>query len=49
MWTLKYDRNELIYETDSQTLRTDLWLQRGRGLGQERIGSLTLTDVNYHV
>ena len=30
MWNLKYDTNELIYETetDSQTQRTDLWLPR---------------------
>ena len=33
MWNLKYDTNERIYETqtDSQTERTDLWLPRGRG------------------
>ena len=36
MWNLKYDINELIYETetDSQTQRTNLWLPRksaGRG------------------
>ena len=33
MWNLKYDTNELIYETetDSQTQRTDLWLPRGSG------------------
>ena len=32
MWNLKYDTNERIYETqtDSQTERTDLWLPRGR-------------------
>ena len=31
MWYLKYDTNELFYEaeTDSQTYRTDLWLQGG--------------------
>ena len=28
MWILKYDTNEHIYETDSQTWRTDLWLPR---------------------
>ena len=28
MWNLKYDTNELIYETE-----TDLWLPRGRGSG----------------
>ena len=33
MWNLKYDTNETIYETetDSHTERTDLWLPRGRG------------------
>ena len=40
IWNLKYDTNELIYEreTDSQTYRTDLWLPRGRGVGEGRIG-----------
>lgn len=28
MWNLKYDTNELIYE--SQTWRTDWWLPRGK-------------------
>ena len=28
MWNLKYDTNEVIYETDSQTKTTDLWLPR---------------------
>ena len=37
MWNLKYDTNEPIYETetDSQTWRTDLWLPRGRERGRE--------------
>ena len=40
MWNLKYDTNELIYktETDSQTQRTDLWLPRQwgwRGMDRE--------------
>ena len=36
MWNLKYGTNEPIYETetDSQTERTDLWLQRGREGGE---------------
>ena len=36
MWNLKYDTNEFIYktETDSQTQRTDLWLP-GVGWGKE--------------
>ena len=35
MWNLKYDTNEHIYktETDSQMQRMDLWLPRGRGGG----------------
>ena len=36
MWILKYDTNELIYETDSQTWGTDLWLPRvGAGGGSD--------------
>ena len=30
-WSLKYDTNEFVYETDSQTQTTDLWLPRGKG------------------
>ena len=35
MWNLKYDTNEIIYEskTDSQTQRPDLWLPRRKGQG----------------
>ena len=35
MWNPKYDANELIdkTETDSQAQRTGLWLPRGRGGG----------------
>ena len=39
MWNLKYDPNELIYETESQTERTDVWLPRA-GVGEGRTGSL---------
>ena len=58
MWNLKYDTNELIYETetDSQTQRTDLWLPRGRGVegagqggGEGWIGNLGLADANYYI
>ena len=33
MWNLKYDTHELIYktETDSQTLKTNLCLPKGKG------------------
>ena len=35
MWNLKYDTNEHIYktETDSLTQRTNLWLPKGKGGG----------------
>ena len=35
MWNLQNDTNELIYKTEinSQTLETNLWLPRGKGLG----------------
>ena len=35
MWNLKYDTDELIYktETDSQTQKTNLWLPKVKGGG----------------
>ena len=51
MWNLNYDTNELTYEAeaDSQTQRTDLWLPRGKGLGEGWTGNLGLTDANYYI
>ena len=51
MWNLKYDTNEHIYETetDSQIRRTDLWLPRRGGVGEERIGIWGLADVNLYI
>ena len=45
MWSLKYDISEPIYrtETDLQTWKTDLWLPRGRGGGEEMIGSFEVS------
>ena len=36
IWHLKYDTNELIYETeaDSKTQKTNLWLPMGKGGGE---------------
>ena len=50
MWNLKYDTNEVIYktETDSQTQKTNLWLPKGKG-GEGYIRSLGLTDTHYYV
>ena len=51
IWNLKYDTNEPIYETetDSQTKRTDWWLPRGRGLGEGCSGRLGLADVSFYI
>ena len=35
MWNLKYETNEFIYETDSQTPRIDLWFPKGRMVRDE--------------
>ena len=37
---LKYDTNELIYktETDSQIQKTNLWLPKGEGEGRDKLG-----------
>ena len=47
MWNLKYDTNELIYktETDSQT-ENRLVVAKGRGVGEDWIGNLGLADAN---
>ena len=48
MWNLKYDTNEIIYETETEfrIYRTNLCLPKGRELGEGRTGSLGLADVN---
>ena len=48
MWNLKYNTNDPIYETetDSETERIDLWLPRAR-VGQ--VGSLEFADVNCYM
>ena len=50
MWNQKYDTNEPVYrtETDSQTRITDCGCQEGRGAGVGWIGSLGLVDVSYY-
>ena len=51
MWNLKYDRDEPVYgtETDSWAQGTDLRLPRGEGLGEELSGVWELADVNYYI
>ena len=49
MQNLKYDTNEHIHETetDSQTQKTDSWLPNR--LNKEQTGSLQLADTNYYM
>ena len=51
MESKKNDTNELIYktETDSQTLKTNLWLPNGTGGAEGWIGSLGLAYAHYHI
>ena len=36
VWNLQYDRNDLIYETETESdIETDFWLPRGRAMGKE--------------
>ena len=41
MWNLKYDRNELIYktQTDSETQETNLRLQKKKDGGRHTLGA----------
>ena len=47
MWNLKYDTNELIYETDTHTEHTCACQGEWDGGGQT--GSLGLPDANYYI
>ena len=51
MWNLKYDRNELVYETeaDSQAWIIDLWLPKGREGDMDEFGSLELVAARYYI
>ena len=46
MWNPKYDTNEPIYRTETDSQRTDLWLPRG---GEGGSGSVGLADANYYI
>ena len=47
MWSLEYDRNKHVYETetDSQVQSTGLWLPRGVGAEEGWRNRLTGTEV----
>ena len=51
MWNLKYNTNEEVYktETDSEIQRRDFWLPRESRVGvvDGRTGSLGLAGTNY--
>ena len=50
MWNLKYDIDELIHktETDSQTEKTNLQLPKGTA-GEGKIRSFALVETNYYI
>ena len=48
MWNLNYYTLELIYETDSQTKRIDVWLPRERGVGRWS-GIWGLANGDYYI
>ena len=49
MWNLKYDTDELTYETETDSHTVNLWLPRRRGVGEGLIGSFGLADANYYI
>ena len=51
MWNLKYDTKWTYLRKRNRFTdnRTDLWLPRGRGVGEWRIGSLGLVDAKYYI
>ena len=46
MGNLKYETDKLLYETETDSERRDLWLPRGFGVGEGRVGSLGLTGTD---
>ena len=51
IWNLKYDTDEPIYETETESgaYKTDLWLPRGKELEDGWTGSLGLANANYYI
>ena len=49
MWNLIYDTDKLVYKTETDSRREDLWLPRGRGEAEGGAGSLGLVDPGYYV
>jgi len=49
MWNLKYITNELIYRTETDLQRINLWLPKGTEVEKGFTGSLGLADANYDI
>ena len=49
MWNLKYDTKWTYLRKRFTDNRSDLWLPRGKGVGEGRIGSLGLADAKYYI
>ena len=47
MWNLKYDTNEIVYKTETDSQRTDFWLPGvGGDEGEQWTGNLGLVEGN---
>ena len=49
MWNLKYNTKEFIYQTKTDTQRSELWLPRWRGMREAWMGSLELAGANLYI
>ena len=51
MWSLKYNTNEHIYETETDSTNSEqIWdCMDGGGVGERWTGNLGLADANYYV
>ena len=50
MWNLKYDTNEPIYKTETDSdIENRLVVAKGKGVGEGWSGSLGLADANYYI
>ena len=48
-WNIKYDTNEFIYKTETDSDIEKRLVVAKAGVGERWIGSLGLTDENYHI
>ena len=50
MWNVKYDPNEVIYKTETDSdIENKLMVTKGERGGGGKTGSLGLTDTHYYI